>query len=202
MAASDPQPVFDLVKYSKLENPPTAERSISGGSVTLSWESLAGGSSTDLASIEDVTADGIIVRLRESVTVGQTVRVRDDLAERKATVQHCERQEDGFLAVLHFVAFDRRREDRLPTAGQGTLHWKDRGGGQIAGVFVRNIAESGVQIELHKRLEPHQTVWLSGEAWECEGRVRYCRREGSKYLAGIQLLRPPYPKGYSARRPG
>lgn len=199
MAATDSEPVFDLVKFSKPENPLMTERSISGGFVTLSWESLSGGPSSDLAAIEDVTADGIIVRLRESVTVGQTVRVRDDLAARKATVRHCERQEDGFLAVLHFVAFDRRREDRLPTAGQGTLHWKDRGGGQIAGVFVRNVAESGVQIELHKRLDPYQTVWLCGEAWECEGLVRYCRREGSKYLAGIQLLRPPYPKGYSAR---
>lgn len=200
MAGTDPERIFALVKFSEPENPPTTERKISGGSVTLSWESLAGGSSSDSAAIEDVTTDGIIVRLHESVAVGQTVRVRDDLAERKATVQHCEKQGGEFLAVLHFVGFDRRHEDRLPTAGQGTLHWKDRSGGQIASVYVRNVAESGVQVELHKRLDRYQTVWLSGEAWECEGRVRYCRREGSKYLAGIQLIRPPYLKNYSARR--
>lgn len=199
--ATDSKAVFDLAERSEPENPPTAERSISGGSVTLSWESLGRGSSSEAATIEDITTDGIVVRLQESLAVGQTVRVCDDQAERKATVQHCERQGSAFLAVLHFLAFDRRREDRMPTAGQGTLHWKDRSGGQVASVYVRNVAESGVQIEIHKRLEPHQTVWLSGEAWECEGRVRYCRREGSRFLIGIQLLRPPYPKTYAAHHP-
>lgn len=199
--ATDSEPIFDLVECGERENPALAERSISGGPVTLSWESLGRGSSSQAATIEDVTTDGIVVRLQESLAVGQTVRVRDDQAERKATVQHCERQGGGFLAVLHFLAFDRRHEDRLPTAGQGTLHWKDRSGGQVASVYVRNVAESGVQIEIHKRLDPHQTVWLSGQSWECEGRVRYCRREGSRYLVGIQLLRPPYPKTYSAHRP-
>jgi hypothetical protein len=40
-----------------------------------------------------------------------------------------------------------------------------------------------------------QAVRLSGETWECQGRVLYCRRQdATQYVAGIELTRPSYLK--------
>lgn len=195
MATRDPRAGSDSGGSTSSENPVNAERRFGGGLVTLRWQSPSGELASARAEVHDVTTGGIVVRLPEPITVGQTVRLLDDRSERSAAVMHCEKQREGFLAVLHFLAHNRRRQDRLAARGNGTLHWADGGGQRMASVAIRNVTDSGVQIEIDKCLPLLQLVRLSGETWECQGRVLYCnRQEGTNYVAGIEWTRPPYPK--------
>jgi hypothetical protein len=161
---------------------------------TISWEAESQGRRSAVVEVLDLTTGGIIVKTPERLTVGLTVFLSWDHKDRRASVTHCEERGSGFFVSLHFLNEERRREDRLISAGSGRLHWTDRAGQHIAIVEVQNVTEEGLQVMVNEGLPHQQTVRLSGETWECIGDVCYCRTEGRKFVAGIQLRRRPYLK--------
>ena len=86
---------------------------------------------------------------------------------------------------------NRRRKDRLQIGGPATLYFTER---STLLVTVRNISDEGVKVAVPEGIEVLQVVRLSGQTWECLGRIVYCVREGESLVAGIQFMRPPYPK--------
>ena len=147
-----------------------------------------------LADAETVTEDGMVVLLQEPVVAGQTVWIREQPAARVATVLSCVKRASGYLVSLKVRPLERRRGSRLPAGGCGTLHWAGPDGSKSAVVAVRNMTSGGMQLEVPERLDVGQNIRLSGETWQCQGTVRYCRPEGGHLVAGVQLTRPPYPK--------
>lgn len=165
-------------------------------SAAFSWRSASGETLHATAEVETIMQDGIVLLAPAPITVGQTVYLNWSGAERRAEVHHCEKRANAYLLILRFILYERRRADRLSSAGTGTLQWSMPGGArQAARVSVRNIGASGALIVSDQPLVVDQMVRLSGETWECIGRIRYCRRDGKKFLSGIQLTQPPQPKG-------
>ena len=161
---------------------------------TLVWMTAEGKRRSAPVEIEHAGQRGMRLRAPEPLTLGQTVLVGGGPVECKASICLCTPQEPGFLLGVEFVREERRRADRVPAAGRGRLQWVERSGPREAAVRVSNVTEDGIQIELEQSLEFHQIVRLAGEAWECLGRVRYCRNEGARFTAGIKLTMPAYPK--------
>lgn len=96
---------------------------------------------------------------------------------------------------------DRRRDERLPASGMGTLHWADRWSGvRSALVNVRNVCQEGVTIELPEAVEAPRFARLTGGHWQCLGWLRYCEEREGKIVAGFQFTRRPYPKNSSDYR--
>src|SRR5713226_8121000 len=81
-----------------------------------------------------------------------------------------------------------RREPRAPTTGAGWLHWK----GRSVEVIVRNVSDSGAQLQVSESLNVPEMVRLAGDTWECLGWTRYCTKQGSKFVVGIEIVGQPY----------
>src|SRR5581483_3815902 len=87
---------------------------------------------------------------------------------------------------------ERRRLDRLPASGSGTLEWIDPSRRRrTATVTVKDITADGVRLEADQPLETWNGARLIGETWECLGSIRYCRPENGRFVAGMQLTRLP-----------
>ncbi len=78
----------------------------------------------------------------------------------------------------------------MPTTGGGVLHWK---GGSIA-VAVHNVSPGGLQLQAPQAVAVPEVVRLTGETWECLGWTRYCTRQGSKFVVGVEMVGQPYHK--------
>jgi len=147
----------------------------------------------DAVELQDTSPHGVVILAPDSLTPGQSVIFRHDALETKANVTHCEKRGNEFLIALRFILHERRREDRLSTAGFGTLCWFERGSALTAVVQVKNAGDNGAQLEMDQSLSIDQMVRLCGERWECLGRVRHCQGEGSNYVVGLEFSMPPYP---------
>ncbi|GEM_PF-1801455 len=87
---------------------------------------------------------------------------------------------------------ERRRLERLPASGSGTLEWTDpTRRHRTATVTVKDITADGVRLEADEPLETLNGARLVGETWECLGSIRYCRPENGRFVAGMQLTRLP-----------
>jgi hypothetical protein len=157
----------------------------------LRWVAASGEERETDSRVEDVSLSGTVCLLSEPLEAGQTVRITWLLGEHRATVQHCQRRGKGYLAVLRLVVHERRTEDRLTAGGGGKLFFSDHLSGRAVTVQVVDVSARGAQVASSERLEPHRNVRLTGGTWECLGSVRYCRKEGDSFFAGIQFLRPP-----------
>ena len=160
---------------------------------TLFWQDEDDQRLNASAQVQDVMEGGMAVETADALPVGRAITVQWDMVERRGVVQHCQRRGNRYSIILRFVAQEHRREDRLSSGGTAILCWFE-GGRQSATVTVTNATKGGVQLEVPQSVPLHQMVRLSGETWECQGQVRYCRREPGKVLLGVQFTRPPYPK--------
>ncbi|MBI3694026.1 MAG: hypothetical protein HY238_04180 [Acidobacteria bacterium] len=161
----------------------------------LAWRAAGSGEGRyAVARVETVAEDGMVVLLPEPLVAGQTVWIREKPADRVASVLSCIEQAVGYRVSLTVKPLERRREFRLLAGGCGRLSWTGPNGRKSARVSVRDMTDSGMKLDVPERLEANQHIRLSGEAWECQGIVRYCRLEGGGFVAGVELTRPPYPK--------
>jgi hypothetical protein len=174
-------------------------RQVRPAHVTMFWQNEDDERLSASAEVQDVIQGGMAVETADAFPIGPTITVQWDMAERRGVVHHCQRRGKRHFIILHFVGREHRREDRLSSGGTGILSWFD-GGRQTATVTVKNATKGGVQLEMQQSVPLHQMVRLSGETWECQGQVRYCRRELGKILLGIQFTRPPYLRGVADYR--
>jgi hypothetical protein len=157
----------------------------------LRWVAASGEERETDSRVEDVSASGTVCLLAEPLEAGRTVWIKWLLGEHRATVQHCQRRGKGYLVVLRLIEYERRTADRLTAGGGGKLFFSDDIAGRAVAVQVVNVSVRGAQVASSERLAPHRNVRLTGGTWECLGSVRYCRKEGDSFFAGIQFLRPP-----------
>lgn len=162
-----------------------------GAAVVVMWRSAVGDSRSVPAEVKDVTTWGVAIFMSEALVGGQTVSVRWDDRKTKAVVRHCERRATGFLVVLRFLPFERRKEDRLATDGHAVLRWVDGSGVHVKTVWVKDATPGGLQVETEQPLAVRQAVRVSGAIWDCGGHVRYSVAEGEKFIVGIQFSEPP-----------
>ena len=84
---------------------------------------------------------------------------------------------------------ERRRYDREPLTGEGTLSWAGpTGTHNEEQVRVRNLSDEGIQLEVARAVPVRSMVRLSGATEECYGSTCYCERDGDKYLVGLYLV--------------
>jgi len=162
-------------------------------STTISWMTASGERHTVTAQAF-ATTDGVRAELAEPVAIGQTVWVTWQPAVRRAFVKSCQAREDRYIAELGFLARERRREDRLPAVGSGTLHWFAGSQGRTATVEVEDVTESGVRVRAPEPVAPGEMVRLTGENWECLGRVHHCNAVEGGNVLGIELTGSAYQK--------
>jgi PilZ domain-containing protein len=160
---------------------------------TISWLTASGERHT-VAAEAFATADGVRAELAEPVATGQTVWVAWEPAVRRAFVKSCEAREDRYILEISFLAQERRREDRLPAVGSGTLHWSQRSQARTATVEVEDVTESGVRVRAPEPVAPGEMIRLTGENWECLGRVHHCQTVEGASMLGIELTGPAYQK--------
>jgi hypothetical protein len=93
-----------------------------------------------------------------------------------------------------------RSELRASVYGGGSLTWDDAGeGSRTSSVIVRNLSEQGIQVLCHRAIRTGAVVFLTGETYECLGKVRYCVYGEDGYRIGIQFTREPYPRNRSGK---
>ncbi len=160
-------------------------------SVNIAWRTSTGEERTIVASVEAVVGEETTVRIPEAIPAGETVWMYDGKAVRTTSVRSCEAQTKGFVVRL---GLQRRREEREPAGGMVVLNWSDSKGPQTAEAQVRDICSTGMQVQVLVPVEVDRTVRLEGETFQCIGVARYCRRQGGRFLVGIEFTRPPYDK--------
>ncbi len=82
---------------------------------------------------------------------------------------------------------ERRRELRVVVKGFGKLSWTQGRITRTEHVEVENVAGDGVRIRLFTPLKVPQIVRLTGQRYECDAVVRYCRREDTDWAVGLEL---------------
>jgi hypothetical protein len=167
----------------------TADAFVAGA--TLLPETESGQENHVPADVQDVTSGGIVVSLPRPLEVGRTCTFRWGPATDRVIIHHCEKRPKGFLAVLRVVRQERRREERLRTAGTAMLCCEGPAGRRALSVSVTNISHGGLQVEMQEPVDVSRMVRLSGENFECVGLVCYCCRDGGRFLAGVRFARRP-----------
>lgn len=160
---------------------------------TISWLAPSG-ERHRVAAVASPAPAGVLAELAEPAVVGRTVWVEWEPAERRAFVRSCEARDGRYLAELTFLAQERRREDRIPSAGNGSLEWFEMREKRAAPVVVEDVTEGGVRLRLEESLSQVDMVRLTGETWECLGKVRYCLARDGGTVLGIELAGPAYLK--------
>ena len=93
-----------------------------------------------------------------------------------------------------------RSELRAPVFGGGWLTWDDaREGARTSHVVVRNLSGQGLQVVSPRQVRTGAVVFLTGETYECLGKVKYCVHGDGGFRIGIQFMREPYPRAASDR---
>lgn len=144
----------------------------------------------------DSSEEGLGFRLSHRLESGQTVWVEIDTGTLlKGVIRFCEWDVDGYRAGITRVRRERRRFDREPSGGAGTLYWAESTNRQTsAPVVVRNKTSEGLQLEIPVAVPISTVVRLVGSTLECQGFTRYCRAAEGHYLVGIEFLSQPCPK--------
>ncbi len=95
-----------------------------------------------------------------------------------------------------------RGDMRAPVYGVGSLSWDDAGAGaQTSPVVVRNLSERGIQVVCEQPVRTGAAVFLTGDAYECLGEVKYCVVGDGGFRIGIELVREPYRRLADESRP-
>jgi hypothetical protein len=168
------------------------------GSATVSWIDASSELRTETAEVENVSPEGMALRVPEFIAVGDTVRVRSEELDTRASVRHCRKREKDCLAGLRFIERERRRTERLRGSGQVNLDWTASSGERKATpARVRNISDTGMQVEVPAALDADQfkldeMVRVRGTSYECQGWIRHRVANAAGYLLGIEFLNQPY----------
>ncbi len=160
-------------------------------SATVRWQKPDGELSALEVEITDTSSKGLGIRLPDEIPVGQTVTISAGEDKKyRGVLRHCRPQDDGYFAGVVLVFRERRRNDREPLAGEGTLSWAGpTGAHNEEQVRVRNLSEEGIQLEVPREVPVSSMVRLSGVTEECFGSTCYCEPDGDKYLVGLHLVR-------------
>ena len=168
------------------------ERRVSAvGPATIKWRQPDGELSTQEIAITDASSKGVGVRLPNEIAVGQTVTIAaQEDKEYRGVLRHCHRRDGEYSAGVLLAFRERRRNDRDPLSGGGTLSWADADGAhQEEQVRVLNLSNEGVQLEVPSPVPLSSIVRLSGTSEECFGCTCYCEPDGDTYLVGLHLIR-------------
>jgi hypothetical protein len=84
-----------------------------------------------------------------------------------------------------------RRHERVACNTRGRAMWAD-GSGQDKWAIVRifDLSESGVRLELPEPVEARSVISFSSDDMKVRGQatVRFCRRQGTKYVIGAEFV--------------
>jgi hypothetical protein len=84
-----------------------------------------------------------------------------------------------------------RRHERVECNTRGRAMWSD-GSGQDKWAIVRifDLSESGVRMELPEPVEARSVISFSSDDMKVRGQatVRFCRRQGTKYVVGAEFV--------------
>ncbi len=159
-------------------------------SATISWRKPDGELSALEIEITNTSSKGLGIRLPDEIPIGQTVTIlAPENKKYRGVLRHCRPQDDGYFAGVVLVFRERRRNDREPLTGEGTLSWAGpTGTHNEEQVRVRNLSDEGMQLEVARAVPVPSMVRLSGVTEECFGSTCYCERDGDKYLVGLYLV--------------
>ena len=159
-------------------------------SATISWRKPGGELAALEIEITDKSSKGLGIRLPDEIPVGQTVTISaTEHTKYRGVLRHCQPQDGGYFAGVVLVFRERRRNDREPLTGEGTLSWAGpTGTHNEEQVRVRNLSDEGIQLEVPRAVPVRSMVRLSGATEECFGSTCYCERDGDKYLVGLYLV--------------
>jgi hypothetical protein len=163
---------------------------------TLMWNGHNNGRQVEVVRVEDISVHGMGLRLARPLPVGQTVWFEPNggaPAMIKGVIRHCEEQDGQCAAGLVRVENERRRTERQPVRGSGTLDWYGPGGkASSTQVSVRDVSEFGLQLSATDPVPVGCATRLIGEAIGCVGTVCYCTPAGGEYLIGLHFTSEPY----------
>lgn len=161
---------------------------------TLTWNGHNNGRQVEVVRVEDISVHGMGLLLARPLPVGQTVWFEPTAgAMVKGVIRHCEEQDGQYAAGLVRVENERRRAERQPVRGSGTLDWYGQGGKTSStAVSVRDVSEFGLQLSTAEPVPVGSVTRLTGEAIGCLGTVCYCTPAGGEYLVGLHFARQPY----------
>ena len=158
---------------------------------TVTWRKPDG----ELAALEIeiivTSSKGLGIQLPDEIPVGQTVTISaTEHTKYRGVLRHCRPRDGGYFAGVVLVFGERRRNDREPLTGGGTLSWADPTGVHSEEqVRVRNLSDEGIQLEVPSAVPVPVMVRLSGVSEQCFGSTCYCEPAGDKYLVGLHLVR-------------
>ena len=193
-AATDlfaPKPPPSIATSSRREEQRREPRVPTGAAATIKWRKPDGEFSTQEIEIRGVSSKGLGIYLLDDIPVGQTVTISAaEDKNYKGVLRYCRPQSEGYLAGVVLVFRERRRYDREPSAGEGTLSWTDPAGAHHEEqVRVRNLSEEGIQLEVPRAVVVPSMVRLSGVSEQRFGSTCYCEPASDKYLVGLHLAR-------------
>jgi hypothetical protein len=84
-----------------------------------------------------------------------------------------------------------RRHERIPTTATVLVTWQDTAGNdKFASVRAFEVSEAGLRLILPEPLRLQSWVSLQAPKLGLHGRasVRHCRRQGAKYIIGLQFV--------------
>ena len=157
---------------------------------TISWRKPDGELSALEIEITDTSSRGLGIRLPDEIPAGQTVTISaTEHTKYRGVLRHCRPQDDGYFAGVVLVFRERRRNDREPLTGEGTLSWAGPTGvHNEEQVRVRNVNDEGIQLEVPREVPVPSMVRLTGAQEEYFGSTCYCVPDGDKYLVGLYLV--------------
>ncbi len=187
--------VLDLVakkwshkRNSEAPNRRKQSRLAAQGEAILHWIGKNGEFLQQTVEIRDNSEGGLGLVSPHGFAPGQTVWIEQGGELTKAIIHHGKDLGGNYLLGLGKVPVERRRQDRQPVNETGTLEW---GRGHSSPVFVRNVSEDGIQLEVPDQIRKFLVVRLTFGPWLCLGLVSYCKRDAEKYLLGLHLLGKP-----------
>ena len=144
--------------------------------------------------VEDVSVHGIGLSCNRALPIGQTVWFEPLPGPIvKGVVRHCDIRENNYVLGVFRIEAERRRVERLPVRGEGTLDWYGDGGKTCsAPVVVRNASEFGLQLASPTPVPAGSAARLSGNTIGCVGTVCYCAPADGEFLVGLHFSQQPY----------
>ncbi len=158
---------------------------------TIRWRKPAGELVKQEIEIKDRSSGGLGIQFPDEIPVGQTVTIAGPEDKKyRGVLRHCRPRDGGYFAGAVLVFRERRRHEREPTTGEGTLSWSGPAGALIEDqVGVRNLSEEGIQLTVPSRVPASSMVRLTGSRAAYFGSSCYCQFESGKYLVGLHVVR-------------
>ncbi len=158
---------------------------------TIKWRKPAGELAKQEIEIKDRSSGGLGIQFPDEIPVGQTVTISAPEDKKyRGVLRHCRSRGGGYFAGAVLVFRERRRHDREPVAGEGTLSWSGPAGAPIEEqVGVQNLSEEGIQLVVPSKVPVASMVRLTGSRAAYFGSSCYCQSESGKYLVGLHVVR-------------